>query len=55
LDRLVEVLTREHASPFHRIQPEEFEREVVQIRASMRELDGNRDCTRIPQAGCVDR
>ena len=40
LDRLVAILTREHASPFHRISREEFDREVVRVRASIPNLDG---------------
>jgi hypothetical protein len=40
LDRLVEILTREHASPFHRISRERFEREVARVRAAIPEFDG---------------
>jgi hypothetical protein len=40
LDRMVEVLTREHASPFHRISREQFERDVARVRAAIPELDG---------------
>jgi hypothetical protein len=35
---MVEILTREHA--FHRISLKQFEREVVRVRAAIRELDG---------------
>ena len=40
LDRLVEILTREHASPFHRISREKFEHEIGLVRAAIPELDG---------------
>lgn len=40
LDRLTEILTQEHASPFHRISREEFEREVARVRAAIPDLDG---------------
>jgi hypothetical protein len=40
LDRLVETLTREHASPFHRTSRERFEREAARVRAAIPELDG---------------
>lgn len=40
LDRLVEILTREHGSPFHRISREAFEREVARVRAAIPRLDG---------------
>ena len=37
LDQMVEILTKEHASPFHRISRDQFERDVAQLRAK---LDG---------------
>ncbi|MBO9588529.1 S41 family peptidase [Devosia sp.] len=40
LDRLTEILTQEHAAPFHRIAREEFEREVTRVRAAIPDLDG---------------
>jgi hypothetical protein len=40
LDRLVEILMREHAAPFHRISREQFKREVARVRAAIPELDG---------------
>lgn len=39
LDRLVDILAREHGSPFHRIPAEQFEREVGQVRAAIPGLD----------------
>lgn len=39
-DQLVEILTREHASPFHRISREEFDREVDKVRTAIPSLDG---------------
>jgi hypothetical protein len=40
LDRLVQILTREHAMPFHRVSREQFEHEVAQVRTSISKLDG---------------
>jgi hypothetical protein len=40
LDRMVEVLTREHASPFHRVSREQFERDVARVRGAIPKLDG---------------
>ena len=40
LDRTVEILTREHAAPFHRISREQFEREAARVRAAIPELNG---------------
>jgi hypothetical protein len=39
-DRLVEILTREHASPFHRISRAQFDREAGRVRAAIPDLDG---------------
>ncbi|WGF87892.1 hypothetical protein [Marinivivus vitaminiproducens] len=39
LDRLVEILTRAHGSPYHRMPRERFEREVAGIRAAIPALD----------------
>jgi Peptidase family S41 len=40
LDRLTEILTQEHGSPYHRITGEAFEREVARVRAAIPDLDG---------------
>lgn len=40
LDRLVEILTQEHASPFHAVSSEQFEREAARVRAAIPERDG---------------
>lgn len=40
LDRLAEILTKEHGSPFHRISREDLEREVARIRAAIPGRDG---------------
>lgn len=40
LDRLVTILTSEHASPFHRISSEQFEQEASALRAAIPGLDG---------------
>lgn len=40
LDRLTEILTQEHGSPFHRISREAFERDVARVRAAIPDLDG---------------
>ena len=40
LDRMAEILTREHASPFHRTSRERLEREVARVRAAIPGLDG---------------
>lgn len=40
LDRLVEILTREHGSTFHRISRQQFEREAARARAAIPGLDG---------------
>lgn len=40
LDRLVEILTAEHAAPFYRTSREHFESEVARVRAALPELDG---------------
>jgi hypothetical protein len=40
LDRLAEILMREHASPFHRISRQQFESEVARARAAIPALKG---------------
>lgn len=40
LDRLAEILTQQHGSPFHRLSRAEFEREVTRTRAALPDLDG---------------
>ena len=39
LDRLVDILEREHAAPFHRVSAERFEHEAGQVRAAIPALD----------------
>jgi hypothetical protein len=40
LDRLTEILTQEHGSPFHRTAREDFEREVARVRDAIPDVDG---------------
>lgn len=40
LDRLAEILTEEHASPFHHTSRDAFESEVARVRAAIPDLDG---------------
>jgi len=40
LDRLAEILTEKHASPFHRISQAAFENAVTRVRAAIPDLDG---------------
>ena len=39
LDRLIDILEREHAAPFHRVSAERFEHEAGQVRAAIPALD----------------
>ena len=53
LDRLVEILMGEHASPFHRISREQLEREVARVRAVIPELNGIEIALRFRKLGAL--
>ena len=53
LDRLSEILTSEHAAPFHRIKREQLDADVAKLRAAIPDLDGIRIALEFRKLGAL--